>query len=760
MNGRLLRVVILCAASVIVLFAIAAHGSDTTDTCARSSDGGECTGSSSVATRGEESSLQPPSLDSVAEAVMGLPKPTQSRRDFIDAIAALYASQNLTSAIALLQKSAEGGEARAHWMLAAMYSIGIGVMQSEAHAVLHHTFAAMGGTPESHAALAYRFQHGLGVPQSCEKALFHAQAVADAVAASYHDDIVPTTVPTKLNSDSSVARSARKQRGLGLISTFLGAQMAESSSVAAAVAQLRGQPSDTELVQFHTYKSESGSGQSAMFLAYACMFGTHGVKQDGHKALMYLKLAMDASVPAAFGAVGQIYWQGMQRADPPILPDRERAFRVFRDGASRNDPTSINGLGVIYANGLPGVLERNVVEAAAHFRKGADQGNAESAYNLGVLHLLGKGDIKQDIGAATALFMRARMGGSPLAAWQLGNLHRRGVAGVVAASCVDALDHYRVIINRGSWSRLLQTAQDAYERKDYFTSFVDYALAAEVGSSPARWNMAYLLEEELVSVGDEADAADAAGVIVLNRAKVVQPDGPIDQEAVEVSTPNDAQQEQLVLSHQAMDPTEATEATVMSLLERAAVVDGDSDAHLKVGDRYYYGRPQNRQKAMEHYRIAAAGGNSQAKFNLGVLHQLHGGGGSSNGEADATTTATTDHHSKDDLHLAKRYYDEALSANPKAFVAVRLALMSLNAQWWLQHYGDAAGNGGSWSAQSLASSFGRGLLKWGASYLPMAGPASRGHSAASGLAWDDVLLVGLGCVLVSLLTLRNYLVHR
>ncbi|CUG86158.1 GPI-anchored surface protein, putative [Bodo saltans] len=664
--------------------------------------------------------------------LVSLPPPPQSRKDYIDAIAALYASRNITAAVDLLERSANGGEARAHWMLAVMYANGIGVEQSDAQAVLHHTFAAQGGTPESHAALAYRYQHGIGVSQSCKAALFHAQAVADAVAASYHEDIVPQSSNIRYGGGGG-GRSASRRRGLGLISTFFDTQESELTSSRTNLGVRTGgqRRSNADLLQYHTYRLDSGESTSAMFLAYAHMFGTHDVKQDGHKALSYLQQGMDANVPAAFGAAGQIYWQGMQRADPPIPADRERAFHLFKKGASLNDPVSINGLGVMYSIGVPGVLERRMEEAAALFRKGSEQGNSEAAYNYGVLQLVGKGGVQQDVRGAMASFLRANVGGSPLAAWQLGNLFRRGVTDVTPASCSLALEHYSVIINRGSWLRLLGTAHDSFEKRDYFTSFIDFALAAEVGSPDALWNMAYLLEEGLVDLGDEEDATTSSGVLVLHRTSTPPSVDESTLDSVTVSPP---------VSYERLDPSEAAVTAVTSLLAQAAEVNNDCDAHLKVGDRYYYAEADNHHnklKAKEHYIIAATCGNAQAKFNLGTLHQFYGADGG-----------------VEDFHLAKRYYDEAAVANPNAMFVVKVALTSLNWQWWLQHFGDAQSYNGVWSPEALSISIVRGLVSWVESYVPTSMPV------LFGMAWDDFLLMILTAALTCLLLLRNHLVHR
>lgn len=58
--------------------------------------------------------------------------------------------------------------------------------------------------------------------------------------------------------------------------------------------------------------------------------------------------------------------------------------------------------------------------------------------------------------------------------------------------------------------------------------------------------------------------------------------------------------------------------------------------------------------------------NAQAMFNLGYMHE-HGQG------------------LPLDLHLAKRYYDQAIEVDPAAKLPVKLALVSL---WMRKHYAD------------------------------------------------------------------------
>lgn len=87
------------------------------------------------------------------------------------------------------------------------------------------------------------------------------------------------------------------------------------------------------------------------------------------------------------------------------------------------------------------------------------------------------------------------------------------------------------------------------------------------------------------------------------------------------------------------------------------------------------GGPKDLERAGEAYIRAKEKSSSQAMFNLGYMHERGLG-------------------LPLDLHLAKRYYDEALEEEPYAFVPVTLALTSL---WLRQHYS------GSFVVQNLCS---------------------------------------------------------
>ena len=93
-----------------------------------------------------------------------------------------------------------------------------------------------------------------------------------------------------------------------------------------------------------------------------------------------------------------------------------------------------------------------------------------------------------------------------------------------------------------------------------------------------------------------------------------------------------------------------------------ASMQGYSLARIKLGDCYYYGRGTHvdYETAASLYRMAAENHhNSQAMFNLGYMHE--------NGIGLVR-----------DVHLAKRYYDQAIEFNADASLPAGLALIKLH----------------------------------------------------------------------------------
>uniref|UniRef100_A0A7N8YLL4 SEL1L adaptor subunit of ERAD E3 ubiquitin ligase n=1 Tax=Mastacembelus armatus TaxID=205130 RepID=A0A7N8YLL4_9TELE len=103
-----------------------------------------------------------------------------------------------------------------------------------------------------------------------------------------------------------------------------------------------------------------------------------------------------------------------------------------------------------------------------------------------------------------------------------------------------------------------------------------------------------------------------------------------------------------------------------------AAAQGYTVARIKLGDYHFYGygTDVDYETAVIHYRLASEQQHSaQAMFNLGYMHEKGLG-------------------IKQDIHLAKRFYDMAAEASPDAQVPVFLALCKLGLIYTLQYLQD------------------------------------------------------------------------
>lgn len=321
-------------------------------------------------------------------------------------------------------EGAAAGHSRLHWLLGVLHANGLGVPHSQAKAALHYTVAALQGIPEAHVALGVRHYKGYGLPKDCQRAKAHFREAADAVAMTY--------------SGASDSHLSTGQLDAG------GHRTATS----------RHQSTTVELESL-IFRADNGSAASLTELGYRYLKGTGGVKHDWHRAQYYFQKAADMKYGAAYGALGQLYCHGDLTANPPIPRDLAKADHFFRLGSAARDGASLNGLGYLHAIGYlraGGVAEGSDAgtpdfqSAALYFQECQRMQHPEGTYNLGVLHLHGRG-VPVDIPEARRLFEVSGQLGSVLALWQLGKMYDRGGDKGCSSACLL----YSGVCRYGSW---------------------------------------------------------------------------------------------------------------------------------------------------------------------------------------------------------------------------------------------------------------------------------------------------------------------
>ncbi|VFQ69788.1 unnamed protein product [Cuscuta campestris] len=349
--------------------------------------------------------------------------------------------------------------------------------------------------------------------------------------------------------------------------------------------------------------------------------------------------------------IGIFYYFGLRG----VRRDHSKALSWFLKAVEKGEPRSMELLGEIYVRGA--VVERNYTKALEWLSLASKQ-QLYSAYNgMGYLYVKGYGvaknytqakeyfekaadndepggfynlgvmylkglGVKRDLKLASKYFIGAADVGQPKAFYQLAKMFHTGVGLKKNVPMATAL--YKLVAERGPWSSLSRWALESYLKGDIGKAFLLYLRMAELGYEVAQSNAAWILDK-------------------------YEP-GSMCMGASSICTDAERHQRAHALWWQASEQ-------------------GNEHAALLIGDAYYYGRGTDRdyERAAEAYMHAKSQSNSQAMFNLGYMHE-HGQG------------------LPFDLHLAKRYYDQALDNDPAAKLPVTLALASL---WIRTNYADS-----------------------------------------------------------------------
>lgn len=349
--------------------------------------------------------------------------------------------------------------------------------------------------------------------------------------------------------------------------------------------------------------------------------------------------------------IGMYYYFGLRG----VRRDHAKALRWFMKAVEKGESKSMELLGESYARGAG--LERNYTKALEWFKLAAKQ-QLYSAYNgMGYLYVKGYGveknitkakeyfeeavsnkeagghynlgvmylkgiGVKRDVKLARQFFINAASAGQPKAFYQLAKMFHTGIGLKKNLPMATAL--YKLVAERGPWSSLSRWAVELYLKGDLGKAFFLYSRMAELGYEVAQSNAAWILDK----YGEQSMCMGESGFCT------------------------DAERHQCAHS-----------------LWWQASEQGNEHAALLIGDAYYYGRGIERDydRAADAYMRAKFQSNAQAMFNLGYMHE-HGQG------------------IPLDLHLAKRYYDQALESDPAAKLPVTLALASL---WIRQNYADS-----------------------------------------------------------------------
>jgi SEL1 protein len=237
---------------------------------------------------------------------------------------------------------------------------------------------------------------------------------------------------------------------------------------------------------------------------------------------------------SAAGYIGRMFLRG-----EGVRQDARVAKMWFERGAEFSERECLNGLGIIYRDGLvkaEGEKEgkKDVTVANGYFGAAAGQDLAESQVNLGKYHYrsfllfflsLRLGCLswlrltdRGELSVATTYFETAIRHGSPFEAYYYIALMHSSQAlnpsspsSVVTGSCGIAVSFFKMVAERGSWKTdLLEGAYKMWvegDEKDREGAKIRWWIAAERGVEVAQNNLAYVLDQGSFIVSP----ADAVG---------------------------------------------------------------------------------------------------------------------------------------------------------------------------------------------------------------------------------------------------------
>ncbi|KAK9766220.1 ERAD-associated protein, variant 2 [Basidiobolus ranarum] len=462
------------------------------------------------------------------------------------------------------QLASEKGNATAQRMVSLMYATGIGhvVERDQGKALLYSTFASLGQDTAAQMMVGYRHLKGIGTSSSCDEAVWYYKKVADKAMEQYKSGppggrVLP--LPKVLLPEENGGIYGYAHNG--------GSGHRDQSEV-------------EDILQYTRQLAEGGSIEAQLTLGYIYYRGSRFVRRNHKDAYRYfLSVAShmynnnrvkDIKDPEEISFIGQACGMlgEMYRRGEGVPPDYDIALKWYSRGVEKENPISLNGLGVMYLEGI--VVTKNIQRAQEYFELASKLKNPEAQVNLGLLYLNAP---DPDYNSAIILFTEAYQAKYFPASYYLAEMYNRGLG--VTKSCFAAVTLYKIISERGDWLHSpFPKAHNAYKKGDIETAFLWYLMGAEMGYEVGQTNVAWLLDEDRYELIEQSP-------------NLIPDDLPL-------------------------------------IYWTRSANQGQSDSRVKMGDYYYYGigAEVNLEKAASCYEVAANDeSNALGMWNMGWMHE-------------------------------------------------------------------------------------------------------------------------------------------
>ncbi|CAI4222801.1 unnamed protein product [Auanema sp. JU1783] len=356
--------------------------------------------------------------------------------------------------------------------------------------------------------------------------------------------------------------------------------------------------------------------------------------------LDYYKFLAEKGESSAQVGLGQLFLSGGRGVEQNF----ELAFKYFAAAADNGHPSAYAHLGKMYLDGTPFTPQNNA-SAFNFFLRSAEKENAVGQAGLGLMYLQGRGT-KHNLEKAYKLFNYAA-------------LKENGADGQLYLG------------------EMYYTGNGV--KRDFKTALKYFQLASQNGNVVAYYNLARM---HSTGIGVPRSCSTAVELY-----KIVSERGKWSERLIEAYSAykhgrsDEAAIKYLFMAELGYEPAQTNFAYILDRGESSALFSGGKQdlleraivqwqraanqeywmARVKLGDYYYYGwgTEKDYNMAAQQYKHAADRHMApQAMFNLGYMHE--------NGLGLSR-----------DLHLAKRFYDQAADHSADAFLPVMLALTKL-----------------------------------------------------------------------------------
>ncbi|XP_019715084.1 protein sel-1 homolog 1 isoform X2 [Hippocampus comes] len=450
--------------------------------------------------------------------------------------------------------------------------------------------------------------------------------------------------------------------------------------------------SQAKALVYYTFGALGGNLIAHMILGYR-YWGGVGVPQSCESALTHYKLVAN-QVASDVSLTGGTAVQKIRLLDELENPGstsgmlEEDLIQYYQFLAEKGDVQAQVGLGQLHLHGGRGV-EQNHQRAYDYFNQAANAGNTHAMAFLGKMYSEGSNYLPQNNETALQYFKKASDLGNPVGQSGLGMayLYGRGVS----VNYELALKYFQKAAEQGWVDGQLQLGTMYYNgmgvKRDYKQALKFFNLASQAGHILAFYNLAQMhatgtgvmrschtavelfknmcergrWSERLLTAYGSFKEGDSDAALVQYLL--------LSEQGYEVAQSNVA----FILDQKGAKIFNENETYPRALLHwTRAAAQGYTVARIKLGDYHFYGfgTDVDYETAIIHYRLASEQQNSaQAMFNLGYMHEKGLG-------------------IKQDIHLAKRFYDMAAEASPDAQVPVFLALCKLGLVYTLHYMQD------------------------------------------------------------------------